>query len=94
LRIADRARIAAKTAPVRVPVAVTYRVLGFSKQAFYQWRKQPVTQRDRDDAALINAALDVHHDDPEFGYRLITDELRDLGHVAKLASSAIDDIAR
>jgi len=31
---------------------------------------------------LINAALDVHHDDPEFGYRLITDELRDLGHTA------------
>jgi putative transposase len=39
-----------------------------------------VTQRDWDDAALIDAALDVHHDDPEFGYRLITDELRDQGH--------------
>jgi putative transposase len=74
--------LAAKTAPVRVPVAVTCRVLGFSKQAFYQWRKAPVTQRDWDDAALINAALDVHRDDPEFGYRLITDELRDLGHSA------------
>jgi len=74
--------LAATTAPVRVPVAVTCRVLGFSKQAFYQWRKDPVTQRDWDDAALINAALDVHHDDPEFGYRLITDELRDLGHAA------------
>ena len=67
--------LAAKDVPVRVPVAVTCRVLGFSTQAFYQWRKDPVTQRDWDDAALINAALDVHHDDPEFGYRLITDEL-------------------
>ena len=50
--------LAAKEAPVRVPVAVTCRVLGFSKQGFYQWRKDPVTQRDWDDAALINAALD------------------------------------
>ena len=74
--------LAAKTAPVRVPVAVTCRVLGFSKQGFYQWCKAPVTQRDWDDAALINAALDVHQDDPEFGYRLIADELRDLGHRA------------
>jgi putative transposase len=74
--------LAAKDAPLRVPVAVTCRVLGFSKQAFYLWRKDPVTQRDWDDAALINAALDVHHDDPEFGYRLITDELRVLGHAA------------
>ncbi len=38
--------LAAKDAPVRVPVAVTCRVLGFSKQAFYQWCKDPVTQRD------------------------------------------------
>ncbi len=74
--------LAAKEAPVRVPVAVTCRVLGFSKQGFYQWRKYPVTQRDWDDAALINAASDVHHDDPEFVYRLITDGLRDLGHSA------------
>ena len=29
-----------------VPVAVTCRVLGFSKQAFYTWRKNPVSQRD------------------------------------------------
>jgi transposase InsO family protein len=58
-----------------VPVAVTCRVLGFSKQAFYGWRKSPVSRRDWDDAHLINAALDVHRDDPAFGYRLIADEL-------------------
>ncbi len=74
--------LAAKDAPVRVPIAVTCRVLGFSKQAFYQWRKDPVTQRDWDDAALINAAIDVHADDPEFGYRLIADELHALGQSA------------
>jgi putative transposase len=30
----------------KVPVAVTCRVLGFSKQAFYQWRAKPVSDRD------------------------------------------------
>lgn len=56
-----------------IPVAVTCRVLGFSKQAFYKWRAAPVTARDWADAHLINAALDVHHDDPAFGYRFIAD---------------------
>ena len=59
----------------KIPVAVTCRVLGFSKQAFYQWKASPVSQRDWDDAHLINAAIDIHHDDPEFGYRFIADEL-------------------
>jgi putative transposase len=58
-----------------VPVAVTCRVLGFSKQAFYKWRAKPVSDRDYDDAHLLNAAIEVHHDDPEFGYRFIADEL-------------------
>jgi transposase InsO family protein len=30
---------------------------------------------DWDDAHLINQAIDIHHDDPAFGYRFITDEL-------------------
>jgi putative transposase len=30
-----------------IPVAVTCRVLGFSKQAFYARRKSPVSNRDR-----------------------------------------------
>jgi putative transposase len=58
-----------------IPVAVTCRVLGFSKQAFYAWKRSPVSRRDVDDAYLINAALDIHHDDPAFGYRFIADEL-------------------
>ncbi len=62
-----------------VPVAVTCRVLGFSKQAFYRWKRQPVTDRDWDDAHVINAALDIHHDDPAFGYRFIADELQRVG---------------
>ncbi|SBT40557.1 Transposase InsO and inactivated derivatives [Micromonospora auratinigra] len=58
-----------------IPVAVTCRVLGFSKQAYYAWKTSPVTRRDLEDAYLINAALDIHADDPAFGYRFITDEL-------------------
>jgi putative transposase len=72
--------LAAPDAPVRVPVAVTCRVLGFSTQAFYQWKRDPVSRRDWDDAQVTNAAVDLHTDDPEFGYRLIADELIAAGH--------------
>jgi putative transposase len=65
-----------------IPVAVTCRVLGFSKQAFYAWKRNPVSRRDWDDAHLINTALDIHHDDPAFGYRFIADELTFHGIIA------------
>jgi putative transposase len=65
-----------------IPVAVTCRVLGFSTQAYYKWLACPVSQRDWDDAHLINAAYDIHADDPAFGYRFIADELRDRGLTA------------
>ena len=65
-----------------VPVAVTCRVLGFSKQAFFKWRAAPVSRRDWDDAQLTNAAIDAHHDDPPFGYRFLADELREAGLAA------------
>ena len=58
-----------------VPVAVTCRILNFSKQAFYKWKANPVSARDWEEAHLINAAIDVHADDPAFGYRFIADEL-------------------
>jgi len=74
--------LAAKDARIRVPIVVTCRVLGFSKQGYYKWLVDPVTQRDWDDAHLINAAIDIHDDDPAFGYRFISDELADAGHVA------------
>ncbi len=60
-----------------IPVTVTCRVLGFSTQAFNKWRRNPVSQRDWDEAHLINAAIDIHDDDPAFGYRFISDELAD-----------------
>ena len=64
-----------------VRVATSCRVLGFSPQGFYKWRKDPCSDRDRADAELVNAILDIHYDDPEFGYRFITDELLMLGYV-------------
>lgn len=65
-----------------IPVAVTCRVLGFTTQAFYKWKKSPVSQRDWDDAHLIDAAYDIHADDPAFGYRFIADELPGRGITA------------
>jgi len=58
-----------------VPVTATCRVLGFSRQAFHAWDANPVSDRDWDDAHLVDAILDVHGDDHEFGYRFIADEL-------------------
>lgn len=74
--------LAAAGALIRVPVAATCRVLGFSKQAYYQWRNNPVPQRDWEEAHLVNAARQVHADDPGFGYRFIADELADQGFTA------------
>jgi putative transposase len=65
-----------------IPVSLSCGVLGFSKQAYYKWRANPVTDRDWSDAHLINAALDIHHDDPGFGYRFIADELVRTGTTA------------
>ena len=62
-----------------VPVKLTCGLLGFSPQAFYKWKKRPVTDRDWSDAHTINAIVDVHADDPEFGYRFIADQLEQLG---------------
>ena len=58
-----------------IPVRLTCGVLGFSPQAFYKWRARPCSDRDLHDAYLTNAIVDAHADDPEFGYRFLTDEL-------------------
>jgi transposase InsO family protein len=62
-----------------IPVRVTCGVLGFSTQAFYKWRARPCSDRDWADAHVVNAIIDVHADDPEFGYRFIADELERAG---------------
>ena len=53
------------------PVTVTCRVLKFSPQGYYQWLKSPCSKRDYDNAHLTNALIDLHRDDPTFGYRFM-----------------------
>jgi len=65
---------------VRVPVAVTCRVLKIARQPYYRWLVQPVTDAEWTEAHLANALFDAHRDDPEFGYRFLVDEARDAGH--------------
>jgi len=54
--------------------------LGFSPQAFYKWRATPCSARDWADAHVVNVIVEIHADDPEFGYRFIADELERAGH--------------
>ncbi len=63
-----------------IPVRLTCGVLGHSPQAYYAWLAAPVSQRDLQDAHLINALIDGHGEDPEFGYRFLADELEQAGH--------------
>ncbi|QIM16370.1 IS3 family transposase [Leucobacter insecticola] len=72
--------MAAPGAPVRVPVAVACRVLGFSEQAYYQWLKCPKSAREIEEEHLISVLRELHEDDPELGYRFLADELHDLGY--------------
>jgi transposase InsO family protein len=66
----------------KIPVRLTCGVLGFSPQAYYKWLAGPVTDRDWADAHTINALVDAHRDDPEFGYRFLADELAASGQVS------------
>ncbi|MCB0995078.1 MAG: IS3 family transposase [Acidimicrobiales bacterium] len=63
-----------------IPVTVTCRVLKLCRQQYYRWVACPVTDRELDEAYLANAIFDAHRDDPEFGYRFLADEVRDVGH--------------
>jgi len=65
-----------------VPVAVACRALKLSTQGYYKWLKDPVSQRDWDDAHAINVLHEIHQDDPTLGYRFLTDELADAGITA------------
>ena len=72
--------LAAAGAPIRVPVAVACRVLKLHRQHYYAWLAQPVTGGELEEAYLANAVFDAHREDPEFGYRLLFDEVNAAGH--------------
>jgi putative transposase len=59
-----------------VPVTVTCRVLKLCRAQYYRWLDEPITDGQLDEAYLANALFDAHHDDPEFGYRFLADEVR------------------
>ena len=71
--------LAAAAAPVRVPVAVTCRVLRLARQPYYRWLARPVTDAELTQAYRANALFDAHRDDPEFGHRFLLDEARAAG---------------
>lgn len=62
-----------------VPVTVTCRVLNLARQPYYRWLADPITDAELNEAYRANALFDAHRDDPEFGYRYLVDEARDLG---------------
>ena len=64
-----------------IPVAVSLRVLKLSRQPYYRWRKQQVTQAELIEAYRANALLDAHVDDPEYGYRFLVGEAAEAGEV-------------
>src|SRR5690606_9505029 len=65
--------MAAPGARVRVPVAVTCRVLGFSEQAYYRWLQSPKSPREIEEEHLIGVLRELHDADPEGGYRVLAD---------------------
>ena len=71
--------LAAVGAPIRVPVAVTCRVLKIARQPYYRWLACPVSESEWVEAHRANALFDAHRDDPEFGYRFLADEARTEG---------------
>lgn len=64
-----------------IPVAVSLRVLKLSRQPYYRWRKQQVTEAELVEAYRANALFDAHRDDDAFGYRLLADEAAVAGEV-------------
>ena len=85
--------MAATGARIRVPVAVACRVLGLSTQGYYKWLKDPVSQRDWDDAHLIDVLYELHGDDATLGYRFLTDEL-DLEHGITVGENRVHRLCR
>jgi transposase InsO family protein len=65
-----------------IPVTVTCRVLKLVRQDYYRWLAVPITPSELEEAYLANALFDAHHDDPEFGYRFLADEVHDSGFEA------------
>ena len=64
-----------------IPVTVTCRVLNMARQAYYRWLVDPVSESQMLQAHRVNALVDAHGSDPEYGYRLLRDEAETNGWV-------------
>lgn len=51
-----------------IPVTVTCRVLNIARQPFYRWKQHPLTDAAWVRAHRVNALVDAHQEDPEFGW--------------------------
>ena len=56
-------------------------MLKLSRQPYYRWLADPVTDAELAEAYRANALFDAHSDDPEFGYRFLVDEAKEAGEV-------------
>lgn len=62
-----------------IPVAVSLRVLKLSRQPYYRWRKQQLTESELVEAYRADALFNAHRDDPEMGYRFLAGEAESAG---------------
>lgn len=62
-----------------IPVTVSCRVLKLARQPYHRWRHSPVADRSWVQAHRVNALVDAHQEDPEFGYRFLANEVRKAG---------------
>ena len=61
-------------------MAVTCRVLKIARQPYYRWLANPITEAEWQEAHRLNALIDAHAEDPEFGYRYLPDEAEEAGY--------------
>lgn len=71
--------IATARSDQRVPVVVTCRILGFSPQAYYQWRRSPLSDREQANREIVAAMRRIKRETPDAGYRRVNEELRRQG---------------
>ena len=60
-------------------MAVTCRVLKSARQPYYRWLASPIADAQWEEANRLNALIDAHQEDPEFGYRYLADEAAEAG---------------
>lgn len=63
-----------------IPVSVACRVLKIARQPYYRWLTNPLRDQAWEEAHRLNALINAHREDPEFGYRYLADEAEEAGY--------------